>query len=70
MGTAYHAALDLSSAEFFLAVFDKICYAVAARGRGRSSTRPEEARPMSIGEVIALLMLVITAIKLGHDLKK
>lgn len=25
---------------------------------------------MSIGEVIALLMLVITAIKLGHDLKK
>ena len=37
---------------------------------GPVSTRPKEARPMSIGEVIALLMLVIAAIKLGHDLKK
>ena len=37
---------------------------------GPVSTGPEEARPMSVGEVIALLMLVIAAIKLGHDLKK
>ena len=54
----------------FLAYSVESCYTVNTRGRGQSSTRPEEARPMSIGEVIALLMLVIAAIKLGHDLKK
>ncbi len=54
----------------FLAYCVELCYTVPTRGRGQSSTGPKEARPMSIGEVIALLMLVLAAIKLGHDLKK
>ena len=47
------------------------CDILALRKRaGPTSTGPKEARPMSVGEVIALLMLVIAAVKLGHDLKK
>jgi hypothetical protein len=38
--------------------------------RGRSSDKQKEVRPMSVEATIALLMLVIAAIKLGHDLKK
>ena len=40
-----------------------------ARGRGQAPGG-KGARPMSVSETIALLTLVLVAIKLGFDLKK
>ena len=40
------------------------------KGRGRSTSKTQGVRPMSVTETIALLMLVIAAITLGNNLKK
>ena len=45
-------------------------YCPQAREAGPILSKTQEVRPMSAGEIIALLMLIIAAISLGHNLKK
>lgn len=48
-----------------------MCYiGIKQERRGQSSSKWKEVRPMSVGEILALLTLIIAAIKLGSDLKK
>lgn len=51
----------------FLAYFRK--YAILASARALGLT-PKGGTPMSITEIIALLMLVLTAVSLGNQIKK
>ena len=51
----------------YLAFFVKYCYTVPTE---RAGPAPKGGSPMSVTDTIALLMLVITAIALGNNLKK
>lgn len=48
----------------YLAHFVKYCLTMQ-KGRGRSTSKTQEVRPMSAGDVIALHLLIIAAITLG-----
>ncbi len=54
-----------------MTIIGEICYyRFKQERRGQSSDKWKEVRPMSIAETIALLTLVIAAIRLGIEIKK